>query len=189
MKSFLYSFVIATGLAAVSDSAIAATESFEFDATLTSGTLLCGPEGVGSEVPCPELFGVIDGPGRTDDLMVGLMVGGTYPGRIDLIYDRTSRGDLALSDATCHLNGKDCRYSLDFIPIGAAPMGSTPGRIDFSETSVVTSLFIIDGVDDRYNYATDYLFRGDEFLYYYTDVNFELSNTEFTPVPLRPLSR
>lgn len=182
LQHVLKSLVIPAVSLSFSGAAFAATETYTFDATLTSGTLLCG-DFVGGEVPCPALFGVIDEATNLDDLMVGLSIGQTYPGRIDLIYDETSSG-LSLADATCVLNGTNCKFSGDFLPLGSTSLGAAPGVLDFSNTSVVESLFNITGSTGTYAFGTDYLFRSDGSVYYYFDVDFDLSNVDYTVVPL-----
>lgn len=183
MRRFLYRLAVVTGFVCAAGAATAATESYAFDATLSSGSVLCGAF-VGLEAPCPSLFGVVDEANAFDDLMVGLAVGGTYPGRIDLTYDELGGRVLALSGAACTLNGKNCSFSDAFLPIGAPSLGASPGTLDFSLTSVVESRFTIFGDTGTYDYSTDYLFRGDGSIYYYTGVSFELSDVTFSPVPL-----
>lgn len=151
-------------------------ETFTFDATLTSGTLLCG-EFVGLEEPCPGKFGVPQG-AFGDDLMFGKTIGDTYAGVIKIGFDPTE-----ITSASCSIGGANCLFSDDFLQ-GSFPLGDDP-TLDFSSLSVVLSLFDFSGDTGSYFFATDYSFDEDG-VYYYTDVRFDLTNVsrEVANVPL-----
>lgn len=104
LRNFLLILVIiaAPGLAR----AATVTETFTFNATLTSGDLLCG-DSVGSETSCPGQFGQ-RGPAL---LTYGMSIGETYAGMFSLTFN-----DTGLEDARCEINGKNCYYSDDFLP-------------------------------------------------------------------------
>jgi hypothetical protein len=180
-------FLVAIGCAALAGApgaAVAVTESYAFNATLQSGAVMCGEDPFDAE-PCPELFGVVDEPNTADDLMVGMSIGGTYPGRIDLVYRESVGGILGLVGARCVLNGRNCLFDDEFLPLGEPPLGPSPGVLDFTLNSIVTSRFFIDGKSGRYLFETDFWQLSDGTYYYYDNVRFGLSEIKYiAPVPL-----
>lgn len=162
--------------------ASAATESWTFDATLSSGLLLCG-EFVGDETSCPADFGLVDAPSDLDDLMLGMEIGGTYAGRVDLEWDDATS---MLLSASCMLNGRDCMFSTDFVA-APGPLGAT-ATVDFTVSGVVGSTFNFEAGAERYLFSTDYIFDEDDSLHYYADVRFDLTDVGYsTSLPEVPL--
>ncbi|MEM8823579.1 MAG: VPLPA-CTERM sorting domain-containing protein [Pseudomonadota bacterium] len=174
MQRLLPHLAIAAGFTFVASGASAATETYIFDATLKSGTLFCGIA-VSFEAPCPSEFGLIDEPTDLDDIMVGMSIGGTYPGRIDLSYDDLPDGTKSLSGVSCSLNGGNCFFDDTFLNLGPSLAGPAPGELDFSDVFSGTSLFEILGNTGTYSYSTEYLDRPDGSVYFYGDVQFDLT--------------
>lgn len=172
LRNFLLILVIiaAPGLAR----AATVTETFTFNATLTSGDLLCG-DFVGSETSCPGQFGQ-RGPAL---LTYGMSIGETYAGMFSLTFN-----DTGLEDARCEINGKNCYYSDDFLP--STPVGSSPGNIDFTLNSQISSAFDLSGSPGSYGYGTDYMWD-DQGLFYYSMVDFELTEVVYTNSALAPV--
>lgn len=151
------------------------TETYMFDATLSSGSVMCGAY-VSLEVACADKFGSYSG-SQADDLMFGTSMGSTYSGMVTLSYDLSG-----ILEASCELNGRDCGFGSDLL---RAPFGPD-ADVDFSSPGMVLSEFSFAGDTGSYYFGTDYTDDADGSIYYYSGVQFDLTNVErtITSVPL-----
>lgn len=160
--------------------ATAATETYEFDATVTGGQLYCGSF-VFRMSACPEDFGTVDAPSALDDTMLGLEIGGTYAGRIELTYEDGAGS--APTGILCTINGNNCFFGSN----PAALTRSTGTRLDFSIDAVVASIFSFDGPTGSYFFASDYIEGAGGDTHYYADVRMDLTNVVHSPLSEVPL--
>lgn len=149
--------------------------SYSFDATLTSGAVVCGAFGI-SEASCPERFGTISG-NKANDFMFGKSIGSTYSGEIHVEF-----GEGRIVKASCEIGGADCAISDDMLE---PPIGS-PEIINFSDFIDVLAVFRFEEDTGNMAFGTGFEFFGED-VQYYSKVNFDLTNVKRGDVEVVPL--